>query len=326
MSPTLSDVLIYLSLYRTHANDFCGSPGFFAPELLLDAEYNVFLVDVWSIGCVMVEIIMGREWFECNWMPVYRPENLRDLRTFRTDLKLALDELWVDIEEHGSKVSGECKSVMRKMLEVEPKNRITVAQLCMHPFISLNHLSALIQEKPNKPRKRHSMMTVSALGPPGGGLVPADGSDANVNMNLKPLSPIHRSISDGDVSTINNPQLERVRTSISNMPAPSIKRSTSNSSLDMEIVGYAEKGDFSSPDTSPSSSFVVSAQKDTFLVARSSKEPEAKDVGFRPPRINTDKLPPLSKEKCATPTVSGAKTHIQVGDEILDKHHLKKMW
>ncbi|KAG7399395.1 hypothetical protein PHYBOEH_009060 [Phytophthora boehmeriae] len=37
-------------------HDFCGSPGFFAPEILLQDSYDGLKADVWSIGCVLLEV------------------------------------------------------------------------------------------------------------------------------------------------------------------------------------------------------------------------------------------------------------------------------
>ncbi|OWZ05305.1 CAMK/CAMKL/SNRK protein kinase [Phytophthora megakarya] len=37
-------------------HDFCGSPGFFAPELLLHDSYDGCKADVWSIGCILLEV------------------------------------------------------------------------------------------------------------------------------------------------------------------------------------------------------------------------------------------------------------------------------
>ena len=48
--------------------DFCGSPGFFAPELIMKDGYNGFAADAWSIGCVMMEMILGHDFFTNKWM------------------------------------------------------------------------------------------------------------------------------------------------------------------------------------------------------------------------------------------------------------------
>lgn len=36
--------------------DFCGSPGFFAPEILLSECYDGMKADVWSLGCILLEV------------------------------------------------------------------------------------------------------------------------------------------------------------------------------------------------------------------------------------------------------------------------------
>ncbi|KDO16078.1 CAMK/CAMKL/SNRK protein kinase, partial [Saprolegnia parasitica CBS 223.65] len=42
---------------KTLLSDFCGSPGFFAPEILLAEAYDGFKADVWSLGCILLEVL-----------------------------------------------------------------------------------------------------------------------------------------------------------------------------------------------------------------------------------------------------------------------------
>ncbi|EGB11063.1 hypothetical protein AURANDRAFT_12693, partial [Aureococcus anophagefferens] len=44
--------------------DFVGSPGFFAPELMMRQRYDGPLADAWSMGAVMVEMFLGHRVFE----------------------------------------------------------------------------------------------------------------------------------------------------------------------------------------------------------------------------------------------------------------------
>ncbi|GLE07654.1 hypothetical protein PINS_up018257 [Pythium insidiosum] len=37
-------------------HDFCGSPGFFAPEILLNERYDGRRADMWSLGCILLEV------------------------------------------------------------------------------------------------------------------------------------------------------------------------------------------------------------------------------------------------------------------------------
>jgi len=50
--------------------DFCGSPGFFAPEIIVDNKYHGQIADYWSIGCILLELVAGNKFFEASWMPV----------------------------------------------------------------------------------------------------------------------------------------------------------------------------------------------------------------------------------------------------------------
>ena len=51
--------------------DFVGSPGFFAPELLQRPSYDGARADLFSLGAVMVELIFGHDFFGAVWYPAY---------------------------------------------------------------------------------------------------------------------------------------------------------------------------------------------------------------------------------------------------------------
>lgn len=66
--------------------DFCGTPGFFAPEMLVEAKYSSEMLDVWSLGCVLLEMLLGHARFAEVWMPAYAYENLHDAKQFDNEL------------------------------------------------------------------------------------------------------------------------------------------------------------------------------------------------------------------------------------------------
>jgi serine/threonine protein kinase len=57
--------------------EFCGSPGFFAPEMITLGSYNGFSADIWSTGCILLELIFGHEKFCDLWMTAYDYEILQ---------------------------------------------------------------------------------------------------------------------------------------------------------------------------------------------------------------------------------------------------------
>lgn len=57
----------------TKCSDFAGSPGFFAPEVLLEPTYDPFAADVWSFGVVAVETKVARQPFHDVWLKAYTP-------------------------------------------------------------------------------------------------------------------------------------------------------------------------------------------------------------------------------------------------------------
>ena len=41
----------------------CGTPAYIAPEILKDKGYRGFGVDIWSLGCVIAEMVLKRPLF-----------------------------------------------------------------------------------------------------------------------------------------------------------------------------------------------------------------------------------------------------------------------
>ncbi|KAH8058927.1 protein kinase [Aureococcus anophagefferens] len=70
---------------------FCGSPGFFPPEMVAAADYDPFKVDAWSIGCVALELLLGRQWFSDHWLPASKLTD--DPAEFAVALSSALADL-----------------------------------------------------------------------------------------------------------------------------------------------------------------------------------------------------------------------------------------
>jgi serine/threonine protein kinase len=114
-------------------SDLCGSPGFFAPEMILccGSQYDGFAADIWSVGCIMLELIRGHDEFCTCWMSAYEYNILNDQSAFERSLKSALEVLQKQrevntISNHGS-ISME--EFLLKLLVLEPSKRLTAAEI-----------------------------------------------------------------------------------------------------------------------------------------------------------------------------------------------------
>jgi len=73
---------------------FCGSPGFFAPEMVTsEGGYVGDKADMWSIGCILLEMVLGHEKFCDAWMAAYDYETLKDPNVFGENIKKTVDNL-----------------------------------------------------------------------------------------------------------------------------------------------------------------------------------------------------------------------------------------
>lgn len=100
----------------------CGSPTYAAPELVQGKQYLGPQVDVWAMGVLLFALLAG-------FLP-FDDQNIDNL--YRKILSGKYDEpQWMS---HGS------KRLIRSMLQVDPKKRITVKQLLSHPWITMSIL------------------------------------------------------------------------------------------------------------------------------------------------------------------------------------------
>lgn len=95
-----------------------GSPLNMAPEVLDGAMYNN-KADIWSIGTVFYELLFGR--------PPFLASNMIELMKNIKQKKL-------DIPKKINNISPEAEDALRKMLTVDPHNRIDWDELFKHPI------------------------------------------------------------------------------------------------------------------------------------------------------------------------------------------------
>ncbi|CBN80278.1 possible CDPK [Ectocarpus siliculosus] len=98
----------------------CGTPGYVAPEILRAESYGTS-VDMWSIG-VIVYILLG------GYPPFHDENQTRLFRKIKAGNFKFHPEYWQSI-------SNEAKDLIRRLLTVDPKKRLTAAQAVTHPWL-----------------------------------------------------------------------------------------------------------------------------------------------------------------------------------------------
>ena len=99
-------------------SEFCGSPGFFAPEMVLGGgKYNGLLVDVWSIGCIMLELSLGHDIFCKSWMSAYDFDIIQRPSAFEDAIENAVSRLNLGC------MSVEMADFVKQVLVIDPSQR-----------------------------------------------------------------------------------------------------------------------------------------------------------------------------------------------------------
>ncbi|KAF4701204.1 hypothetical protein FOZ63_028528 [Perkinsus olseni] len=121
-----------------------GTLRWMAPETLGGSDYSA-KVDVWSVGCLLIEMVCGRDpWKEfdnevgvsfCSVSGTLRPkiQAMHEIWTARD--KTPIDYIPPDVWDL---CSESCKDFMRKTVQRDPQARPTCAELLQHPFIKDN--------------------------------------------------------------------------------------------------------------------------------------------------------------------------------------------
>ncbi|KAF0684945.1 Aste57867_23102 [Aphanomyces stellatus] len=120
--------------------DFCGSPGFFAPEMLLHESYDGQKADVWSVGCILLELILGNTFFLQTWMTAYQLDVLSDRQHFHKLIQANIATTQQTLADAAiDAYSPKVKSLLVAMLCEDPRERPTIFQVAQHPWFEAHH-------------------------------------------------------------------------------------------------------------------------------------------------------------------------------------------
>ena len=102
----------------------CGTPGYVAPEILANKGYDKTAVDMWSVGVILYILLCGFPPFYEEELPALFDQILKGRYDFPSP--------WWD------NISDSAKQLVRAMLTVDPKKRITAEEALHHPWICGN--------------------------------------------------------------------------------------------------------------------------------------------------------------------------------------------
>lgn len=95
----------------------CGTPNYIAPEIL-NKKGHSFEVDIWSLGCILYTLLVGKPPFETN--------NLKD-----TYVRIKKNEYHIP-----SKISVLARSLIQRMLQLDPSKRPTMEGILADEFMT----------------------------------------------------------------------------------------------------------------------------------------------------------------------------------------------
>ncbi|KAM7537786.1 hypothetical protein Aperf_G00000077253 [Anoplocephala perfoliata] len=108
----------------------CGSPHYACPEVIRGEKYDGRMADVWSCGVILYALLVGALPFD--------DDNLRNL----------LEKVKKGSFQIPPFVPPDCQALLRAMIEVDPKKRISLKDVLEHPWVTSDQEPPLQTELP----------------------------------------------------------------------------------------------------------------------------------------------------------------------------------
>ena len=141
-------VAVKLPPENSKMGDFVGSPGFVAPELLSGQKYCCYAADIWSIGCLLLEMLLGHGHFNTKWTNIYK-EKLRDHVTLYRELMESIVKLDPILFKHTGRSESLRTLLINNIFIIDPTKRKNINEINQSNWIiSSTNIPSMRKDKP----------------------------------------------------------------------------------------------------------------------------------------------------------------------------------
>ena len=147
-------------------------------------EYTIALSDIWSLGCVLHEMVFG--------VLPYNVKSVAELKAAIFDAPLELPPPDVDVEGDATRPSADLIDLLRRLLERDPLSRPSIDAVASHPWLSCSTSIARLG-------RRGSDGGTSSGGVESGSASPASATESSLSVGGQ--SPVFGAASELLVST-----------------------------------------------------------------------------------------------------------------------------
>lgn len=143
-------------------SDFCGSPGFFAPEMIISGSYFGDKADIWSCGCILLELVLGHEQFCEAWMTAYDYEVLQEKQHFIREIDATVERLSQSLD-----YSTALNDFIMQFLHLRASERPDISAILKHEWlqftdVDMKQIDEIVANASVRNRKRTTIMQKEA--------------------------------------------------------------------------------------------------------------------------------------------------------------------
>jgi hypothetical protein len=273
-------------------------------------------VDIWSVGCILLELILGHDKFCDIWLINYDPECLQDPQSFEKAITETFTELpdLIRAAHHNSTVSSsvsdEIIHLILQLLTLNPHLRPRVKDICAHIWFEGAMTDLIITSPPR------ASFNVHNIGSP----------THHSGMSSKEGAASYSAFSNGNNSTANSRPYSPPPLSLSlsfsldssrNLHREGLIPGTAASNLNQEILWQAYNN-LSDRERKAMEDYILVRNSQSNSNANSLDLQDADGNGNKEAADEILKLPPIEPP---TPSISHAKKILRRGEELANRNY-----